>query len=108
MDDELSKKVQEITKDFSAKEFMRLRDESLFFNGARQMLLRLMETFDFKYKHDNSKDSKVYVKAELDYILDSIDNTKNWLYSLRKKGRYTNRKRNKKGKLVSCDFYIEK
>lgn len=81
MNDELSKKVQEITKDFSAKEFMRLRDESLFLNGARQMLLCLMERFDIKDKNDRSKDSKVYVKAELDYILDNIDNTREWLYS---------------------------
>lgn len=50
-------------------------------------------------------DKKVYAKAEYDYCMKSLRNLVNY-HQQRYEGRYRNHKRDKKGKLVSCEYYI--
>ena len=49
-------------------------------------------------------DDKVYIKAELDKITSSKRNMQLWLDGTEM--RYRNHKRNKKGKLESCECYF--
>ena len=49
-------------------------------------------------------DDKVYIKAELDMITSSKRNMQLWLDGTQM--RYRNHKRDKKGKLESCECYF--
>lgn len=82
-----------------------LHDESLYLQGARQMLLLLKDRFKIMAK-DSLKDHEVYARAEVDFILSSMDNAREWLYSYGSTGYYYNFKKDKKGKLLSCSFSV--
>jgi len=77
--------------------------ESQMLSGARQMLLRIMETYNLSPKVRGGSDDAIYTKAELDLVLSSKDCTRKFLQGDRI--GYRNHKRNAKGKLVSCEAY---
>lgn len=79
--------------------------ESIQLQGARQMLLRLLDVYKITAKERMSKDDAIYTKAELDLILSSKDNTRHFLF-----GdmciHYRGHERDKKGKLVRVEAYF--
>ena len=72
-------------------------------SGARQMLLKIMESYNLSPKVKGGKDDAIYTRAELDLVLSSKDCTRKFLQGDRI--GYRNHKRNAKGKLVSCEAY---
>jgi len=78
--------------------------ESYQLSGARQMLLRLRESYIIKWKRKCDRDDAIYEKAELDMILSSMDNVRHYLcgdYRI----HYRNHRRDKKGKLIYVEAY---
>lgn len=76
--------------------------ESHYLQGARMMLLKLLDTYNITPKVKSGKDDKIYIKAELNAILENKDNTRKFLEG--HSGGYYDHKRDKKGNLVSCKF----
>ena len=73
--------------------------------GARQMLQRILDTYNIKTKAKQDKDDDVYLKAELNMIVSSQDNIRHFLcgdYRI----HYRNHQRDKKGKLVKVEAYF--
>lgn len=90
-------------------EIKNLHEESTFINGARQMLLTLLDNYKIVAKEKHDKDDAVYAKAEIEMILDSKDNTRKFLYEGFLGGvSYYGHQRDKKGRLVSCEATFEK
>lgn len=78
--------------------------ESYQLNGARQMLQRILDSYNIKSKEKQGKDDEIYLKAELSMILSSIDNTRHFLCGdLRI--QYRNHQRDKKGRLIKVEAY---
>lgn len=79
-----------------------LHMESLMLEGARKMLYQLREHYKIGAKlKSKSKEDDVYAQAEIDMILSSMDNVKNFLtYGAGNNICYYDHKRDKKGKLV--------
>lgn len=79
-----------------------LHMESLMLEGARKMLYQLREHYKIGAKLKlKSREDDVYAQAEIDMILSSMDNVKNFLtYSAGNNIRYYDHKRDKNGKLV--------
>lgn len=81
--------------------------ESYQLQGARQMLLRLLDAYKILFKEKQGKDDAIYTKAEMDLILSSKDATRHFLcgdlhiY-------YRGHKRDKKGRLVKVEAYFAK
>lgn len=74
---------------------------SAYYQGARMAAMRLMEG----YFMDRVKgDEKVYLKAELELIKASLENTEKFLSG--SPIGYRNHERNKRGKLVKCEAYF--
>lgn len=74
---------------------------SAYYQGARTAAMRLMEG----YFIDRAKgDERVYLKAELELIKASLENTEKFLSG--SPIRYKNHERNKRGKLVKCEAYF--
>lgn len=87
-------------------EFLVLREWSERMNGALQLLDALEGAGLFEreaWKGNNA----VYSKAEINYIKGGKINAENFILYGKTKGRYRNHVVNKKGKLLSCEFYIE-
>ena len=79
--------------------------ESYQLIGARQMLQRLRDSYQFMPKTKAGKDDAVYLKDELDMIASSQDNTRHFLcgdYRI----HYRNHQRDKKGKLIKVEAYF--
>lgn len=85
---------------------MNLIIESHHIQGAREMLMKLMDTYNFVPKEKGSKDDVIYTQAELDMILSSKDNTRHFMYG-DKSIRYRNHERDKKGRLKKVEAYFE-
>ena len=69
------------------------------------MLQRLRDEYKIVPKCKGDKDDAVYVKAELDMILSSLDNTRHFLcgdYRI----HYRNHERDKKGRLIKVEAYF--
>lgn len=79
--------------------------ESYQIQGARQMLLRLLDVYDIVPKGKKKKDDEVYTKAEMDLILSSKDNARHFLCG-DKTIRYRGHERDKKGNLIRVDAYF--
>lgn len=79
--------------------------ESYQIQGARQMLLRLLDVYDILPKGKKRKDDEVYIRAEMDLILSSKDNTRHFLCG-DKFIRYRGHERDKKGKLIKVEAYF--
>ena len=79
--------------------------ESFQIQGARQMLMRLLDVYDILPKGKKRKDDAIYTKAEMDLILSSKDNTRHFLYG-DKFIRYRGHERDKKGRLVKVEAYF--
>ena len=79
--------------------------ESFQLQGARQMLLRLLDVYKIAPKEKQGKDDAIYTKAEMDLILSSKDNTRHFLYG-DKFIRYRGHERDKKGRLVKVEAYF--
>lgn len=73
---------------------------SAYYQGALQTAIKLIPYVMQNYRSDD----KVYIKAELDTITSSKRNMQLWLEDTPM--RYRNHKRNKKGKLESCECYF--
>ena len=81
--------------------------ESYQIQGARQMLLRLLDVYDIVPKGKKRKDDEVYTTAEMDLILSSKDATRHFLCGdLRI--HYRGHERDKKGRLVKVEAYFAK
>ncbi len=79
--------------------------ESFQLQGARQMLLRLLDEYKITYKKKAGVDDAVYLKAEIDLILSSKDATRHFLCGdLRI--HYRGHERDKKGRLVKVEAYF--
>jgi hypothetical protein len=80
-----------------------LHMESLMLEGARKMLYQLREHYKIGAKlKSKSREDDLYAQAEIDMILSSMDNVKNFLtYGAGNNIRYYDHKRDKNGKLVS-------
>ena len=73
---------------------------SAYLLGAQMAAKKLIPYVMQNYRSDD----KVYIKAELDAITSSKRNMQLWLEDT--PTRYRNHKRNKKGKLESCECYF--
>ena len=73
---------------------------SAYYQGARIVAEKLIPYVMQNYRGDD----KVYIKAELDMITSSKRNMQLWLDGTEM--RYRNHKRDKKGKLESCECYF--
>lgn len=71
-----------------------------YLSGAQMVANKLIPYVMQNYRGDD----KVYIKAELDTITSSKRNMQLWLDKTPM--RYRNHKRNKKGKLESCECYF--
>lgn len=71
-----------------------------YYQGARIVAEKLIPYVMQNYRGDD----KVYIKAELDLITSSKRNMQLWLDGTEM--RYRNHKRDKKGKLESCECYF--
>lgn len=83
----------------------RLHDWSLRMQGARQILLRLKDCGMFtpaEWKGENA----IYNKAMLDWLLADPRHIDVFLTAGDYDGRFRNHKKDKKGKLVSVEFYM--
>ncbi len=81
--------------------------ESFQLQGARQMLLRLLDVYRISPKEKQGKDDAIYAKAEMDLILSSKDATHQFLCGdLR--FHYRGHERDKKGRLVKVEAYFAK
>lgn len=81
--------------------------ESFQLQGARQMLLRLLDVYRISPKEKQGKDDAIYMKAEMDLILSSKDATRHFLCGdLRI--HYRGHERDKKGRLVKVEAYFAK
>ena len=79
--------------------------ESYQLQGARQMLSRLMDNYEIRPKGIRpSKEEQVYVDAELNMILSSVDNVRHFLCG-DCRIHYQNHQRDKKGNLIKVDAY---
>lgn len=75
---------------------------SAYYQGARMAAMKLIEG----YFMDRAKgDEKVYLKAELELIIGSLENTERFLSG--SPIRYRNHERDKRGKLVKCEAYFK-
>ena len=79
-----------------------LEYEGAYYQGARIMLLRLLDMYNISRKGRNGKDEQVYVNAELKTILSTKDNTRKFLSGMG--GGYYNWQRDRKGRLKNCEF----
>lgn len=79
----------------------RLQEYSAYLQGARKAVTLMQKQFPELSK---GKDV-VYNKAALSLITDSLRNTDLWLSEVYEM-RFRNHKRNKKGKLLSCEAYF--
>jgi hypothetical protein len=79
----------------------RLQEYSAYLQGARKAVMLMQKQFPELSK---GKDA-VYNKAALSLITDSLRNTDLWLSEVYEM-RFRNHKRNKKGKLLSCEAYF--
>lgn len=80
----------------------KLHFESAYLQGARMMLLRLLDVYNLTPKIKGDKNDKIYTNAEINAILESKDNTQKFLEG--HSGGYYDWERDKKGNLVSCKF----
>lgn len=71
-----------------------------YYQGAMEVAMKLIPYVMQNYRGDD----KIYIKAELDTITSSKRNMQLWLDGTPM--RYRNHKRNKKGKLESCECYF--
>lgn len=79
--------------------------ESYQLQGARQMLLRLLDVYRILPKEKRDKDDAIYTKAEMDLILSSKDATRHFLCGdLRI--HYRGHVRDNKGRLVKVEAYF--
>ena len=78
--------------------------ESYQLMGARQMLQRILDSFNIKSKEKQSKDDDIYIKAELSMILSSMDNTRHFLCG-DCRVHYKNHQCDKKGRLIKVEAY---
>lgn len=89
-----------------ANEAINLYEESFLLQGARQMLSRMMDIYNIRPKGlRETKEEQVYVDAELNMILSSVDNVRHFLcgdYRI----HYRNAQKDKKGKLIKIDAYF--
>lgn len=90
------------------KEFENLHEWSNRMQGAREMLLAIIDSVNASkgcFLLDSAgKDSKVYHEAIVRLILDNLDNTQKFL--MKNPIGYRNHVRDKKGKLISCEAYF--
>lgn len=88
---------------------LNLHEESIYLQGARDLLLRLQEMNaipQFIGKKDCTKDFQVYNKATLDEILYNRESLVKFLQGTG--WRYYDHQRDKKGKLVSVKIEFDK
>lgn len=78
--------------------------ESYQLAGARLMLQRILESYKLMPIWKGKKDDEVYVKAELDMIMSSVDNTRHFLCG-DLHIHYRGHKIDKKGKLIKVEAY---
>ena len=76
--------------------------ESNYLQGARIMLLRILEEYKIMPKIKASRDDAVYLKAEMDAILESPDNARKFLE--RQKGGYYGWQRDGNGRLTTVKY----
>ena len=79
--------------------------ENYQLSGARNMLLRLRDSYKITSKEGSCKEKDVYIKADLDLISSSLDNTRRYLY-YEDVIHYRNHKRDSRGKLISVEAYF--
>lgn len=86
-------------------DFMNLRQWSDMMSGALQ-LLSAMEDAGMFDRQRWKGDEAVYRKAEVEYLKGGKSNIERFIIEWRN-GKYRNHQRDKKGRLLSCEFYIE-
>ena len=74
--------------------------ESYYLQGARNMLLKLLDNYKIVPKDKTYKDDTIYTKAELDLIVSDKCETRNFLAYGRNGICYYNHEMDKKGKLT--------
>lgn len=84
----------------SRTNFKNLHLESYYLQGARNMLLRILDDYRLSPKVKLSKDEAVYTKANIELALSSMENTRKYLENC--EIRYYDWQKDKKGKLVSA------
>jgi len=96
---------QTINRQEKVEPSINLTLDSYYISGARQMLLRLLDNFNIGAMEKCDKNDAVYVKAELDMILSSTDNTRQFLYG-DQDIHFRNHESDKRGRLVSVEAYF--
>lgn len=81
-----------------------LYEESFVLQGARKMLECLRGSYQITNGF-KGKEEKVYVKAELDMIMGSMDNVRHFLCNDCRIA-YRNHKRDNKGRLIYVEAYF--
>lgn len=95
--------ADEHPEQISIKSLKSLYLTNMYIQGARAMLLRLIDD-DLIHAPRRDKDGEVYAKATIDMVLKSIDNMILYLYE--NEYRYRNHEHDKKGKVVKCEAYF--
>lgn len=88
-------------------EFEDLREWSERMSGALQLLSAMDDSGLFNSSAWRGEQA-VYSRAEIDYLKAGKMNVEKYILYWNNSGRYRNHVRDKKGKLIKCEFYIEK
>lgn len=100
----------DVVKDAGKVNLQKLHDWACYTEGARMMLLRLREGFLCEEPHPGdarkvTAEDKIYNKAVLDLIMADKRNIDRFL-TQQNEIRFTDRERDKKGKLIKCRAYF--
>lgn len=105
-EDKIIKQAQDILeRRMAAEKDIKINLQNVMYYGAYLLGAQITAEKLIPYVMRNYRgDDKVYIKAELDTITSSKRNMQLWLDGTQM--RYRNHKRNKKGKLESCECYF--
>lgn len=105
-EDKIIAQAQDILERRMAVEMnVKINLQNVMYYGAYLLGAQIAANKLIPYVMQNYRgDDKVYIKAELDTITSSKRNMQLWLEDTPM--RYRNHKRNKKGKLESCECYF--
>ena len=105
-EDKIIAQAQDILERRMAVEMsIKINLQNLVYYGAYILGAQIATEKLIPYVMQNYRgDDKIYIKAELDTITSSKRNMQLWLEGTQMRNR--NRKRNKKGKLESCECYF--